>query len=122
MFCKKGVLRNFTKLTGKHLCQSFFFDKVAGLRRATWVLLNFQEHFFTEHVRTTASETYQKLQKIYSKTIFNRFLYKLTTEVSLKFNHRIVKQTDGSTMGSILGDIHMIRMEIDVVVAANAIF
>ena len=85
-------------------------------------MLNFQEHFFTEHVRTTASETYQKLQKIYSKTIFNRFLYKLTTEVSLKFNHRIVKQTDGSTMGSILGDIHMIRIEIDVVVAASAIF
>ena len=22
MFCKKGVLRNFAKLTGKHLCQS----------------------------------------------------------------------------------------------------
>ena len=28
-FCKKGVLRNFTKLTGKHLCQSLFFNKVA---------------------------------------------------------------------------------------------
>ena len=24
-FCKKGVLRNFTKFTGKHLCQSHFF-------------------------------------------------------------------------------------------------
>ena len=32
---KKGVLRNFTKFTGKHLCQSLFFDKVAGLRPAT---------------------------------------------------------------------------------------
>ena len=29
---KKGVLRNFAKFTGKHLCQSLFFDKVAGLR------------------------------------------------------------------------------------------
>ena len=27
----KGVLRNFAKFTGKHLCQSFFFNKVAGL-------------------------------------------------------------------------------------------
>ena len=26
---KKGVLRNFTKLTRKHPCQSFFFNKVA---------------------------------------------------------------------------------------------
>ena len=29
---KKGVLRNFTKFTGKHLCQSPFYNKVAGLR------------------------------------------------------------------------------------------
>ena len=30
MFCKKGVFRNFAKFTGKHLCQSLFFNKVAG--------------------------------------------------------------------------------------------
>ena len=33
VFCKKGVLRNFTKFTVKHLCQSLFFNKVAGLRQ-----------------------------------------------------------------------------------------
>ena len=32
---KKGVIRNFVKFTGKHLCQSIFFNKVAGLRYAT---------------------------------------------------------------------------------------
>ena len=32
---KKSVLRNFTKFTGKHLCQSLFFNKVAGFRLAT---------------------------------------------------------------------------------------
>ena len=32
VFCKNGVLRNFTKFTGKHLCQSPFFNKVTGLR------------------------------------------------------------------------------------------
>ena len=32
VFCKKGILRNFAKFTGKHLCQSIFF---AGLRPAT---------------------------------------------------------------------------------------
>ena len=26
-----GVLRNFTKFTGKHLCQSLFFNKVSGV-------------------------------------------------------------------------------------------
>ena len=29
---RKGVLRNFRKFTGKHLCQILFFNKVAGLR------------------------------------------------------------------------------------------
>ena len=32
---KKHVLRNFTKFTGKRLCQSFLFNKVAGPRPAT---------------------------------------------------------------------------------------
>ena len=31
VFCKKDVVRNFAKFTGKHLCQSLFFNKVAGL-------------------------------------------------------------------------------------------
>ena len=28
--CKKGVLTNVAKFTGKQLCQSLFFNKVAG--------------------------------------------------------------------------------------------
>ena len=32
---RKGVLRNFRKFTGKHLCQSLFFNNVAGMRPAT---------------------------------------------------------------------------------------
>ena len=32
---KKGVLGNFAKFTGKHLCQRLFFNKVTGLRPAT---------------------------------------------------------------------------------------
>ena len=35
VLCKKGVLKNSTKFTGKHLCQSLFFNKVAGLRPAS---------------------------------------------------------------------------------------
>ena len=33
VFCKKGFLKNFAKITGKHLCKSLFFNKVAGLRQ-----------------------------------------------------------------------------------------
>ena len=37
VFCKKGAFENFTKFTGKHLCLSLFFNKVAGL--GPWALL-----------------------------------------------------------------------------------
>ena len=32
---RKGVLTNFAKFTGKHLCQSLFFNKLAAVRPAT---------------------------------------------------------------------------------------
>ena len=35
MFYKKVVLGNFAKFTGKHLCHSHFFNKVADLSPAT---------------------------------------------------------------------------------------
>ena len=35
MICKNAVLKNFSKLTGKHLCQNLFFNKVTGC----WLLL-----------------------------------------------------------------------------------
>ena len=70
VFCKKGVLRNFTKFAGKHLCQSLFFNKVAGLRPATLLKerlwhrcfpVNFVEFlrtsFFIEHLPLAAYET-----------------------------------------------------------------
>ena len=38
VFCKKGVLENFAKFTGKHLYQRLFF---------LWILQNFQEHLFS---------------------------------------------------------------------------
>ena len=39
----KDALRNFAKLTGKHLCQILFFNKVAGLLRN--VLTNILQGF-----------------------------------------------------------------------------
>ena len=61
VFYKKGVLKNFTKFTGKHLCQRLFFNKVAGLRlyqkKRLWhrcFLVNFVKFlrtpFYTEHL------------------------------------------------------------------------
>ena len=46
MFCKKGVLWSFTKFTGKHLCQSHFFNKVAGLRSTTLLKKKLWHRYF----------------------------------------------------------------------------
>ena len=35
VFCQKGVLGNFVKITGKNLCQSLFLNKVVDLRPTT---------------------------------------------------------------------------------------
>ena len=44
---KKGVPENFTKLTGKYLCQGLVFNKVAGLRPASLLKKRFRHRCFT---------------------------------------------------------------------------
>ena len=34
---EKAVLKNFAKFTGKHLCLSHFFNKVAGLQACNFI-------------------------------------------------------------------------------------
>ena len=40
VFCKKSVLRNYAKFTGKHLRQSLFFNKASGLKVCVPFLLS----------------------------------------------------------------------------------
>ena len=40
--CRKGVLRNFAKFTGKHLCQSLFFNKLVYICEKYFYLENSQ--------------------------------------------------------------------------------
>ena len=46
VFYKKGVLKNFAKVPGKHLFQSFSFNKVAHLRPATLLKKRFWHKCF----------------------------------------------------------------------------
>ena len=64
VLCKKDALRNFAKFTGKHLCRSLFFNKVAAtlLKKRLWhrcFPVSFAKFlitpFVTEHLRATAS-------------------------------------------------------------------
>ena len=72
---KRGVLRNFTKFTGKHLCQSPFFNNVAGLRPATllknglwhWYLpVNFAKFLRTLFLQNTSG----RLLRVISYCLF----------------------------------------------------
>ena len=64
VFCKKGVLKNFAKFTGKNTCSRVFFNKIGGLRPVTLLkkrlwhkcfLVNFAKFLrtpvFTKHLR-----------------------------------------------------------------------
>ena len=57
---EKGVLKNLTKFSRKHLCQSLFFNKVAGLKPYDRFPVDFPKFlrtpFITEQPWTTASE------------------------------------------------------------------
>ena len=70
VFCKRAVLGNFAKFTGKHQCHSLFFNKVAGIRPATllkrsrWYRcfpINFAKFlrapFLTEHLQWLQGRT-----------------------------------------------------------------
>ena len=54
VFSPKGILKNFAKLRGKHLCYTLFFNKAADLRPLTLLKKNFAKFlrtsFFTEHL------------------------------------------------------------------------
>ena len=53
LICKKGVLKNFAKFTGKHLCQSFFLNKKETLTQVLSCEFCeiFKNNFFIEHLR-----------------------------------------------------------------------
>ena len=77
---KKGVLRNFTKFTGKHLCQSLFFNKVAALRPATLLKkrlwhrcfpVNFVKFLRTPFLQNTSGRLLLGLPENISKTSFD---------------------------------------------------
>ena len=85
---RKGVLRNFVKFTGKHLRQSLFFNKAAGLRSDTGKKLCQEKTlapafsyefceiskntFFTEYLPETASKCSDLLDRALKKSFHEK--------------------------------------------------
>ena len=72
VFCKKGILENFAKFTGKHLCQSLFFNKVAMLRPANVLKMrlwhscfpvNFAKFLRTPVLQNTSARLFLPIEK-----------------------------------------------------------
>ena len=66
VFCKKGVLKNFAKFTGKQLCQSLFFNKVAGLRHCCFPV-NFAKFLVITFLQNISRRLLLNLQVLYLK-------------------------------------------------------
>ena len=83
VFCKKGVPRNFTKFTGKHLCQSLFLIKLKlwGLQLYykrdpdtgvfLQILQNFTEHLFTKNTLLEAASAFTLIIWVYHLEIYH---------------------------------------------------
>ena len=84
---KRDVLRNFTKFTGKHLCQSLFFDKVAVPAFG----LNVERYgdtiiFFTEYLRATTSPAGNYRFKVNNKN--TRTICEICSKLIIKIPER----------------------------------
>ena len=76
---RKGVLRNFAKFTGKHLCQSLFLNKVAGLRPATLLKTRVWHRCFTcEFCEISRNNVFHRISPLRWLVLKVCFLYTLT--------------------------------------------
>ena len=79
-----GVLKTFTKFTGKHLCQSLFFNKAAGLRPATLLKkrlwhrcfpVNFVKFLRTRFLQNTSGRLLLYVTLLTFKLVFSIFYF-----------------------------------------------
>ena len=82
VICKKDVLRNFSKFTGKHLCQSLFYNKTDyGTGVILWILRNSKNTFLYRTPLVAASGTHSKV--LYGKAIMKN-VRKIQTKTPVK--------------------------------------
>ena len=104
---RKDVFRNFAKFTGKHLCQSLFFNKVAGPRPGTLLEKRIWCKFckisknkcFTDYPRATASAHFSRYYNYLIWSTLLGILYVLNTiyKVLLKvINERLLLLLESS--------------------------
>ena len=117
VLCKKGILKNFTKFTGKHLCQSLFLNKIVGqspvcnpIKKKTMTQVFscefceiFKNTFFKENLWITASvlqflmrTTLPELKVVSKNTFFKEHLWLLLLARNLTFSTKAEIDTSHS--------------------------
>ena len=73
-FCEKGVLRNFTKFTGKHLYQSLFFKKETMVHVLSCEFCKISENTFSYRTPSVAASNILYNLYYIPSQIFDRLL------------------------------------------------
>ena len=91
VFCKKDVYRNFTKFTGKHLCQSLFFNKVAGLRAANLLKKRLWHRCFPVNFFEISNNTFSYRTPPVAATVLALYLF-ITHPCIFYIFHQVVRK------------------------------
>ena len=100
MLCKKRIYKVFANFTGKHLCWSLFFNKVAGIIPATllkrhsgtgvflWILRNFSEHLFSQNTSPPVAASHVMRLFGFIRVLINRktFFFKDCAQLYVSCN------------------------------------
>ena len=99
MFYKTGVLKNLARFSVKHLCQSLFFNKIAGLRPATLLKKRLWHRCFPvkfpKFLRTSPDVSFWLFKRFYFIGIFSSFtaLLKYELKVPAYFSSLVITTT-----------------------------
>ena len=95
VFCKKSVLRNFAKFTGKYLCQSLFFNKVAGLMPTTLLKKRLWPRCFPANFTKLLRKPFS--QNTSGRLLLNQFPYRPTLRSKIFAELNLIKFNKNAT-------------------------
>ena len=85
VFFKKGCLRILVKFTGKHLCQSLFFNKVAGLSLFSCKFCEISKNTFCHRTPLVAASGFNHLKFIVQLILLSVSMFSKTTKFDSNF-------------------------------------
>ena len=89
MFYKKGILRNFARYTERNLCQSLFFNKVAGLRPITLLKMRLWHRCFPDNF--IKKETLAQVFSCEFCEISNTFFHRTPLVAASAFHYFVIE-------------------------------